>query len=253
MSASLPAGAQWESLMPISCPWNTGRPWWPLWVISAIALPGRSSRKTSNALRLVFGPRTWSSPLSMIRSICSWSRSPLAPTSEKPAAKTTANFAFAATASRRIGSGSPTRIATRSSCSSMSVRVLAQGRPATSARLGLTKCTAAPRSSAHSVIFWVSAVLGRALLSEAPTTATLLGRKNVSRSMERRVVGRPVMSFPSLPAVVSVAMSLPRAAPPCPRRPCRRPVQPDSRGRPTPGLWRSAAGPRRARGGTHRI
>ena len=121
----------------------------------------------------------------------------MAPTSEKPAAKTTANFAFAATASRRIGRGSPTRIATRSSCSSMSVSALAQGRPATSARLGLTKCTVAPRSSAHAVIFCVRAVFGRALVSEAPTTATRFGRKKVSRSMERRAVGRPVMSIPS--------------------------------------------------------
>ena len=113
------------------------------------------------------------------------------------------------------GSGSPTRIATRSSCSSMSVSALAQGRPATTGRFGLTKYTVAPRSSAQMVIFWVSAVLGRALESDAPTTATRLGRKKVSRSMERRAVGRPVMSVPPLVAVVPVAMSLPRAAPSC--------------------------------------
>ena len=79
MSASLPAGAQCESLIPISWPWNTGRPWWPLWVMRAMALPGRSSRKTSNALRLVLGPRTWSSPLAMICSISSWRRRTLRP------------------------------------------------------------------------------------------------------------------------------------------------------------------------------
>ena len=101
--------------MPISWPWKTGRPWWPLWVIRAMALPGRSSRKTSKALRLVLGPSTWRSPLSMISSISSWSFSPSAPTSANPAAKTTANLALAATASRRMGSGSPTRMATRSS------------------------------------------------------------------------------------------------------------------------------------------
>ena len=175
MSASLPAGAQCESLMPISWPWKTGRPWWPLWVMRAMALPGRSSRKTSNALRLVLGPRTWSSPLAMICSISSWRRSPFDPTSAKPAAKTTANLARAATASRRMGSGSPTRMATRSSGSSMSVSALAQGRPATTGRLGLTKCTVAPRSSAHTVIFWVSAVLGRALESDAPDDGHSLG------------------------------------------------------------------------------
>ena len=151
----------------------------------------------------------------MMRSISSCRRSPLPPTSANPAANTTANFALAATASRRIGSGSPTRIATRSSCSSMSVSALAQGRPATTGRFGLTKYTVAPRSSAQTVIFWVSAVLGRALVSEAPTTATRLGRKKVSRSMERSAVGRPVMSIPSPVAVVPVAMSLPRAAPSC--------------------------------------
>src|SRR5579863_4736660 len=52
----------------------------------------------------------------------------------------------------------------------------------------------APRASAHAVIFWVSAVLGRAEVSEAPTTATDFGRKNVSRSRSRMVTGRPVMS-----------------------------------------------------------
>ena len=182
-----------------------------------MALPGRSSRKTSNTFRLVFGPSTCNSPPAMMRSISSWSRSPSTPTSANPAAKTTANFARAATASRRIGSGSPTRIATRSSCSSMSVSALAQGRPATTGRFGLTKYTVAPRSSAQTVIFWVRAVLGRALESEAPTTATRRGRKKVSRSMERRAVGRPVMSVPSPVAVVPVAMSLPRAAPPAVR------------------------------------
>ncbi len=59
-SASLPVGAQCDSLIPISWPWNTGRPWCPLWVISAMAGPGRSSRNTSNALRFVFGPSRWS-------------------------------------------------------------------------------------------------------------------------------------------------------------------------------------------------
>ena len=92
----------------------------------------------------------------------------MAPTSANPAANTTANLAWAAMASRRMGRGSPTRIATRSSGSSMSVSALAQGRPATTGRLGLTKYTVAPRSSAQTVIFWVSAVLGRALESEAP-------------------------------------------------------------------------------------
>jgi hypothetical protein len=138
MSASLPAGAQCESLIPISWPWNTGRPWWPLWVMRAMALPGRSSRKTSNALRLVLGPRTWSEPLAMIFSICAWIFSPLAPTSAKPAAKTTANFAPAAMASFRMGSGSPTRMATRSSWSLMSVSALTAGRPAMVGRFGLT-------------------------------------------------------------------------------------------------------------------
>ena len=143
----------------------------------------------------------------------------LAPTSAKPAANTTANLALAAMASRRMGRGSPTRIATRSSSSSISVSALAQGRPATTGRFGLTKYTVAPRSSAQTVIFWVSAVLGRALESDAPTTATRFGRKKVSRSMARRAVGRPVMSVPSPFAVVPVAMSLPRAAPTCNRRP----------------------------------
>src|ERR1700677_5075971 len=66
------------------------------------------------------------------------------------------------------------------------------------------------------VIFWVRAVLGRALESEAPTTATRLGRKNVSRSMSRSLMGRPVMSRagPLLAAPVArvgVAMSLPQS------------------------------------------
>ena len=74
------------------------------------------------------------------------------------------------------------------------------------------------RSSAHTVIFWSARGVGlRALVSDAPTTATRLGRKKVSRSMERRAVRRPVMSgWPSF-AVVPGAMSLPRAGP---LRPC---------------------------------
>jgi hypothetical protein len=39
--------------MPISWPWNTGRPWWPDWVISAIDGPSRSARNSSKFLERV--------------------------------------------------------------------------------------------------------------------------------------------------------------------------------------------------------
>ena len=58
----MPVGAQCVSRMPISWPWNTGRPWWPDCVISAIDGPSRSSRNSSNALRFVFGPSRRTSP-----------------------------------------------------------------------------------------------------------------------------------------------------------------------------------------------
>ena len=44
-------------------------------------------------------------------------------------------------------------------------------------------------------------MFGRALESEAPTTATRLGRKKVSRSIERRATGRPVISRTGWPEV----------------------------------------------------
>ena len=59
----MPVGAQCVSRMPSSWPWNTGRPWWPDWVTSAIDGPARSSRNCSNALRFVLGPSRRTSPL----------------------------------------------------------------------------------------------------------------------------------------------------------------------------------------------
>src|ERR1700733_10219965 len=90
------------------------------------------------------------------------------------------------------------------------------------------------------VILLVSAVFGRALESDAPTTATRLGRKNVSRSIWRRLTGRPVMSSSrspsrlgavtgSVPAFVVPAMSLP-----CAHRRTGG-VRPDLAPRPSPG------------------
>ena len=37
-------------------PGRSGRPWWPDWVMRAMRAPSRSSRNSSKALRLVFGP-----------------------------------------------------------------------------------------------------------------------------------------------------------------------------------------------------
>jgi cobalt-zinc-cadmium efflux system protein len=52
----------------------------------------------------------------------------------------------------------------------------------------------APARSAHSLIFWVIAVFGRCGVSDAPMTATVRGRKKVSRSMGFGSTGRPVRS-----------------------------------------------------------
>src|SRR2546429_3047736 len=52
----------------------------------------------------------------------------------------------------------------------------------------------APAFSAQPRIFRVMAVLGRPGVSDAPTTATVRGWKNVSRSMARSSTGRPVRS-----------------------------------------------------------
>src|SRR5436190_8316610 len=52
----------------------------------------------------------------------------------------------------------------------------------------------APAFSAQPRIFRVIAVLGRPGVSDAPTTATVRGWKNVSRSMARSSTGRPVRS-----------------------------------------------------------
>src|SRR5271166_2954671 len=62
----------------------------------------------------------------------------------------------------------------------------------------------APRASAQAVIFWVRAVLGLALESDAPTTHTEPGRKKVSRSIRRSATGSPITSRP-LPGVDDAA------------------------------------------------
>ena len=56
MSASLPAGAQCDRRMPISWPWKIGRPWWPLWVIRAMALPGQVVPEDLEGVEVGVGP-----------------------------------------------------------------------------------------------------------------------------------------------------------------------------------------------------
>ena len=78
--------------MPSSWRAKTGRPWWPDWVISAIAGPSRSSRKRSKALRLVLGPSSRSPERLDGGREPACAAAPSSPVSAKPEAKTTANF-----------------------------------------------------------------------------------------------------------------------------------------------------------------
>ena len=128
----MPAGAQCDMPNPIVWAWNSGRPWWPDWVMSAMRFPATSSRKVSKALRFVFGPSRCVLEASTIAASLRWASMPSPPTSAKPAAKITANFACAAATSSNIDVASPTRITARSTGPGTSAIVFAQGTPSSS-------------------------------------------------------------------------------------------------------------------------
>lgn len=130
-SASLPVGAQWESRTPSSCIANTGRPWCPDCVMSAIAGPSRSSRNFSKALRLVLGPSSRSPEPATAVASRACARAPSAPVSANPEAKATANFTLASASFSITGRGSPTRSTARSTCSGRSEMEGRHGMPKT--------------------------------------------------------------------------------------------------------------------------
>ena len=183
----------------------------------------------------------------MIRSICSWSRSPLAPTSEKPAAKDDGELGLrgdrgpaGSAAARRRGSP-PGPAAPR--CRSGSWRTAS---PATSVRLGLTKCTVAPRSSAHSVIFWVSVVFGSCIRSPRPPPrppasagegAQVDGAEGGRAAGDVRPVARLRGACCHVPPSCRAALPLGARAVPVQPCSCARPP-------PVPGAWRAREGPR---------
>lgn len=199
-SASLPVGAQWERRIPSSWRAKTGRPWWPDWVIRAIAGPSRSSRKFSKALRLVFGPssRRPERRTASDRRACACA--PASPVSANPEAKATANLTLASASSSTTGRGSATRSTARSICSGRSATEGKQGMPKTASRVGCTGCSRAPTRSAHASNCRVIPVFGRPSVSEAPITARDSGRKNRSRSGTPAYRGRPPTSRSSTSA-----------------------------------------------------
>src|SRR3954469_15394933 len=145
-------------------------------------LPGRSSRNVSKALRLVFGPSRCVSDPCTISASLACSRSPAAPTSANPAAKITANFGFLSSTDSNASTALPVRITARSTSPGTSSIEDTHGTPSTASRFGLTGWNAAPNCSDHARILRVMADVGLFGVSDAPSTATERGRKNVSRS-----------------------------------------------------------------------
>src|SRR3954471_9742523 len=183
--------------MPRSCAWKRGRPWCPDCVMRARRLPARSSRNVSNALRFVFGPsRRVSEACTMPASRC-WAASPSAPTSANPAAKITANFGFFSTTASNASMALPVRITARSTSPGTSSIDRKHGTPSTLSRFGFTGWKAAPNCSDHARILRVIADFGLFGVSDAPSTATERGRKNVSRS----ATGSRAMRARTLPDV----------------------------------------------------
>ena len=190
----MPVGAQWESATPSSWAWNTGRPWWPDWVMSAILGPGRSSRNVSKALRFVLGPSRWVDPEAIRSSSRCCSASPALPVSAKPAAKIMAKRGFFCSTVSNMVTESPTRITARSTSPGTSRIERWQVTPSMVSRFGFTGITAAPFTSPQARILFHIAVLGLRAESEAPMITTVFGWKNRSSSTSRRAVGRPVAS-----------------------------------------------------------
>src|SRR4051812_594418 len=183
--------------MPRSCAWKSGRPWCPDCVMSARRLPARSSRNVSNALRFVLGPSRRGSEARTIAASRAWAASPSAPTSANPAAKITANFGFFSTTASNASTALPVRITARSMSPGTSSIERKQGTPSTLSRFGFTGWKAAPNCSAHARILRVMADVGLFGVSDAPSTATERGRKNVSRS----ATGSRAMRARTLPDV----------------------------------------------------
>src|SRR4051794_24883394 len=168
--------------MPRSCAWKSGRPWCPDCVMRARRLPARSSRNVSNALRFVFGPSRRVSDACTMPASRAWAASPSAPTSANPAAKITANFGFFSTTAANASTALPVRMTARSMSPGTSSIDRKQDTPSTLSRFGFTGWKAAPNCSDHARILRVMADVGLFGVSDAPSTATERGWKNVSRS-----------------------------------------------------------------------
>ena len=106
--------------MPMSWPCQMWRPWWPLWLIRARALPSRSSRSGRNEFKVVLGPSRKTPLSATILRMRSWRACPSWPASANPAAKIITKSGCLATTSSRMVTGSPAAMTARSTGPSMS-------------------------------------------------------------------------------------------------------------------------------------
>ena len=185
----MPVGAQCVSRMPISWPWNTGRPWWPDWVIERdrrafevgaevlerVEVRVRAEQAHVAALHELVEPL-----LELLARPC--------PVSEKPAAKITANFALRCSTSSNVSTARPVRMIARSrSPGTSNDRRVALVRRAPSRTRGAPGRTSRRAASAHASNLRVIAVFGlRRLLGRADHRDRLRVQERVEVDVAQR-------------------------------------------------------------------